>query len=391
MNRYSEHELIAFGAERPKIKLNPLPKYCMANQDYGMTIGVAVTRGGRIFVCWVGGGDNPKAYFLLSRSVDSAASFEEPCLVIDPHDDLLPCDRCTIVGTLWVDPKNRLWLFFNQTLEHYDGTSTNWYIRCDNPDADELVWTEPQYVYYGCTLNKPVVLDNGEWLLPISVWARYHISKSMPQGIRRDLDDMRMAHVFVSSDEGETWTRRGGVVFPDTCFDEHMFVQLSDGCLWMLGRTRTNGLWQTFSSDRGAGWTEPERALVQSVSARFHLRKLRSGRILLIKHGQEVEKAAPDRSWLTAFLSDDDGDTWSKGFVLDERCQVSYPDSDQDADGNLYITYDRNRIEDGEIIMACLREEDIIAGKLVTQGSFLKRVVRKPGKLIRTQESWDMK
>jgi len=387
MNRYTEQELIAFGAETPKINLNPLPEHCMANEDYGMTIGVAVTKGGHIFVCWVGGGDNSKAYFLLSRSARGTENFEEPCLVIDPHDEKLPYDRCTLVGTLWVDPKNRLWLFFNQTLEHYDGTSTNWYIRCDDPDADTLVWTEPKYLYYGCTLNKPVVLDRGEWMLPISVWARHHITPTMPQDIRHDLDDIRMAHVFVSSDEGETWNRRGGVVFPDTCFDEHMFVQLKDGRLWMLGRTKTSGLQETFSSDRGASWTEPKRAPVQSVSARFNLRRLKSGRILLIKHGKRVEEAAADRSWLTAFLSNDEGQTWSAGFVLDERFQVSYPDSDQDENGNIYITYDRNRAEDGEIIMARLREEDILAGGLISPGSFIKRVVRKPGKLVRREEA----
>lgn len=387
MEGYTEQQLIAMGAQTPRIDLTPLPKHCMANEDYGMTIGVAVTHGGRIFVCWVGGGDNSKAYFLLSRSVDGAESFEEPCLAIDPHDECLPYDRCTIVGTLWVDPRNRLWLFFNQTLGHFDGTSTNWYIRCDDPDAETLTWTEPQYVSVGCTLNKPVILDDRTWLLPVSLWARHHISKYMPQDIRHDLDDMRMAHVFASGDEGESWVRRGGVVFPDTCFDEHMFVQLRDGRLWMLGRTKSNGLLQTFSADCGATWSQPERAPVQSVSARFHLRRLQSGRLLLIKHGVQPGEAAPDRSWLTAFLSEDEGQSWSKGFVLDERFEVSYPDADQDAQGNLYITYDRNRAADGEIIMARLREEDILAGKLVTPGAFLKRVVRKPGRLIHSGEA----
>jgi hypothetical protein len=120
----------------------------------------------------VGGGDNPKAYYDLACSDDGGQSWSEPMLVIDPHDESLPCDRCTIVGTLWVDPLGRLWLFFNQTLLHYDGRSTNWYIRCDAPDAAKPVWTEPQYVWHGETLNKPTVLSSGEWLLPISVWAR---------------------------------------------------------------------------------------------------------------------------------------------------------------------------------------------------------------------------
>ena len=64
-----------------------------------------------------------------------------------------------------------------------------------------------------------------------------------------------------------------------------------------------------------------------------------------------------------------------------ERFEISYPDSDQSTDGTLYITYDRNRAVDGEILMARLREEDILSGKLVSKDSFLQRVILKPGKL----------
>lgn len=35
---YTEQQLIALGAETPKINTSPLPRYCMADQDYGMTI-----------------------------------------------------------------------------------------------------------------------------------------------------------------------------------------------------------------------------------------------------------------------------------------------------------------------------------------------------------------
>jgi len=49
----------------------------------------------------------------------------------------------------------------------------------------------------------------------------------------------------------------------------------------------------------------------------------------------------------------------------------------------IYITYDRNRKADGEILMAALREADIRAGRVHTCGAFLRRVIRKPGRLIR--------
>lgn len=377
-------DLLRYGSQLPVVNHHPQPRYAMKDQDYGMTVAVTATKGGRVFVCWVGGGDNPKAYFLLSHSDDQGKTWCEPELVIDPHDERIGCDRCTIVGTLWVDPKNRLWLFFNQTLAHFDGASSNWYICCEDPDAETPVWTEPKFLSHGCTLNKPIVTAKGEWLLPVSLWARYHISEPF-RDCYHELDGERMANVYVSQDEGETWTRRGGVVFPDSCFDEHMFVELRDGRLWMMGRTRTHGLLETYSDDAGATWSEPKKAVPQSVSARFHLRRLRSGRLLLVKHGKTLEQAAPNRSEMTAFLSEDDGKTWSKGFVLDERFEVSYPDSDETPDGTIYITFDRNRAIDGEILICRLREEDILAGKLVSDGSYLRRIARKPGKLIREE------
>ncbi len=64
---------------------------------------------------------------------------------------------------------------------------------------------------------------------------------------------------------------------------------------------------------------------------------------------------------LSAWLSDDDGKTWQGGLMLDERKGVSYPDGFQAPDGTIYISYDRNRATDGEILLARFTEEDILA------------------------------
>lgn len=368
---------LAKGREIPYINHHPLPRYNLAQQKYGMTIGVAVTKLKTIYVAWVGGGDNPDAFMLLSRSTDGGNTFTEPLLAIDPHDDSLHCPRCSIVGTLFCDPRNRLWFFFNQTLQHFDGASSNWYIRCDNPDDDNPIWTEPTLFSHGCTLNKPLIRGN-HWLLPVSLWQRYHITRPF-QDCYHDLDDLRYAQIHETRDSGTNWQRIGGVYFPDSRFDEHMMVPLSDGRLWMLGRVK-NGLMESFSNDDGKTWTLARRARIQSVSARFHIRRLPSGRILLIKHGQQPEKAAEKREWLTAFLSEDDGKTFPYSLVLDERFEVSYPDADIDSEGHIYVTYDRNRALDGEILMACIKEEDILAGHLVSKKSYIKNVIVAPGK-----------
>ena len=63
---------------------------------------------------------------------------------------------------------------------------------------------------------------------------------------------------------------------------------------------------------------------------------------------------------MMAFISKDDGATWSKGLLLDQRINVSYPDGQQTADGTIYITYDRSRTGDQEIWLTHFTEDDIL-------------------------------
>jgi hypothetical protein len=47
-------------------------------------------------------------------------------------------------------------------------------------------------------------------------------------------------------------------------------------------------------------------------------------------------------------------------------------------DGTIYISYDRNRKTDGEILLARFTEEDIMAQKLVGSRSKLKMLISRP-------------
>ena len=63
---------------------------------------------------------------------------------------------------------------------------------------------------------------------------------------------------------------------------------------------------------------------------------------------------------LTSYVSKDDGMTWSKGLLLDEREGVSYPDGIQSPDGTIYVAYDYQRRAAKQILMAAFAEEDAI-------------------------------
>jgi hypothetical protein len=359
------------------INTSPGPEYAADVLDYAMVIGLDRTPGGRLWAAWVAGGDSDKGLFVVATSDDGGDTWSAPCLVIDPTDSPIGLRRRALVGTFWTDPTGRLWLFYDQSLGYFDGRAGAWAITCDNPDAAAPVWSAPRRIWHGATLNKPLVLRNGEWLMPISLWTRDWIRPLPLKDTFPELDHLRMAHVFASTDQGATWTLRGSVAADQRRFDEHMYVELRDGRLWMLIRTYY-GIAESYSSDGGRTWSEPVPSRFKHVErgARVHFRRLASGRLLLVKHGA-IDEQTEKRSHLMAFLSDDDGATWSDGFMIDERTGVSYPDGFEGPDGLIHIIYDRNRAADREILLARFSEADILAGRPVDPRAKLRTMVHK--------------
>ncbi len=362
--------------EPPLIIAKPGPQYDDAVRPGNMIIGMDRTPKGRLWAAWVGNGDSPNGFFMLATSDDDGKTWSKPKLVIDPQDgehNGVRYERRALVGNLWTDPLGRLWCFFDQSLGYFDGRAGDWFIRCDAPDAPDPVWSQPVRIADGCTLGKPTVLSNGDWLLPVSLWTRDRIGgPGTSKEAHQNLDAIRKANVIVSTDQGITWTHRSGVAFPETDFDEHMIVERKDGSLWMLARTK-KGMSESTSADKGTSWTTPRTSTIQNVSARFFLRRLASGKLLLVKNGPTSVRL-PNRTNLTAFLSDDDGKSWSHGLLIDDRASVSYPDGFQAPNGDIHILYDWNRHTDSEILHVKFTEADF-----QSQPKLTKTVVNKAG------------
>ena len=83
--------------------------------------------------------------------------------------------------------------------------------------------------------------------------------------------------------------------------------------------------------------------------------------IRIVKSGEEI--------------SLDGGKSWPYKLVIDERISTSYPDALEDTDGHIYIIYDHGRSVYGEILMAKIRESDIVAGKILNEESYLGKLV----------------
>jgi len=366
--RAQDKAMLDLSLEPPLINTHPGPEYADQVRPGNMILGIDRTTKGRLWAAWVGNGDSPNGFFMLASSDDQGKSWSAPRVVIDPTDLSDNPNRRSLVGNLWTDPLGRLWCFFDQSLGYFDGRGGDWYIRCDQPDAAEPVWTAPVRFADGCTLNKPTVLSNGDWLLPVALWTRDRIgtwsgANTFPgvetfKEAHKNLDPIRMANVYASTDQGKTWTRRGGVAFPNTDFDEHMIIERKDGSLWMLARTN-QGISESVSTDKGASWSVPTESAIKNVSSRFFIRRLLSGSLLLVKNGP-IDVRLPRRSSMSAFLSTDEGQTWGPGLLLDDRAEVSYPDGFQAPDGTIHILYDWNRHTDAEILLTKFKEEDFL-------------------------------
>jgi len=337
-----------------------------SDQDYNLTNrkfqgipSLAISPEGRLWATWYAGktpSEDENNYVVVATSGDGGKTWTEK-LIIDPDGD---GPVRAFDPELWIDPEGMLWSFWAQTIGH-DGTIAGVWARTNNdPDEDDSNWSEPRRITDGIMMCKPTVLSTGEWLLPASTWRKTDNS----------------ARVVVSKDNGKTFSLRGACNVPIEVrsFDEHMIIERKDSSLWMLMRTKY-GIGESVSKDRGETWNEPIPSSIMHPSARFFIRRLSSGNLLLVKHGLISEKTG--RSHLTAFLSDDDGHTWSSGLLLDERDGVSYPDGQQSSDGTIHIIYDYSRTEAREILMARFSESDVAAADTTSASVSLRIVVSK--------------
>lgn len=345
--------------EPPRYIGPPTAEHVPTNRAFQGIPSLAVSPGGRLWATWyasVTPEEDHNNYVVLATSGDDGKTWQE-ILVVDPDG---PGPVRAFDPELWLGPDGKLRLFWAQAILH-DGTiSGTWTLETDAPESAQAAFGPPTRLTDGIMMCKPLALSNGEWALPVSTWRKTDQSAKM----------------VVSADQGRTWSVRGGCQVPEKVrnYDEHMFVERRDGSLWMLART-TYGIGESVSTDRGATWPELTPSAIPHPSSRFFISRLKSGNLLLVKHGPMDQQTKRER--LTAFVSTDDGRSWGGGLLLDERDGISYPDGQQAGDGTIYITYDINRRGHGKhrIHFAAFREEDAAAGRIVTDAVRLRQLV----------------
>lgn len=320
---------------------------------------VAVTLNGRIYVGWYSGGvrePDMENYNLLVYSDNQGKTWSDVLLVI--HSDKQRFVQALDIQ-LWTDNKGRLHIYWvqnntkvapevlpsakeTQPLVAFDGYLYDdfehawWEIVCENPDAENPIFSAPRYIGKGFLRCKPLVLKNGSWL-----YFNY--------------DQIEENYGYsISSDEGKTYGYYYGAKKIDTKFDEAMAYQKSDGSVRMFARTSLGELAESISYDNGITWTEARLSGIDSPNTRFYVSRTPSGKVLLVNNDDKTE-----RKNMTLYLSEDDGKTWKYKRRIDKRDGISYPDVDFYGE-KIHLVYDRERTGAKEILFASFTEADIM-------------------------------
>ncbi len=162
-------------------------------------------------------------------------------------------------------------------------------------------------------------------------------------------------HVEIYDLKTKTWQYVGPVesmpapptIQPDTltpidCI-QPSFLQLKDGRLQVLMRSRNGKLATSFSSDGGLTWTPVTLTDLPNNQSGTDAVTLRDGRHVLIYNNFETlpgTKKGP-RTPLSLAVSDDDGRTWRHVLTLEDSPvgQYSYPSIIEGRDGTLHMVY----------------------------------------------------
>lgn len=336
---------------------------------------IAITPKGRIFAGWYAGGSREphmENYNVIVYSDDDGKSWSKPICVMPSNKEKL---IHVLDIQLWTSPDGKLYVFWVQNnvspaigeppeltntkpgvrtdgYDFTDFTHAEWCMICDEPDADNIVFSTPRYLDIGFLRCKPTVLSSGEWL-----------------NFNYDQEHDRYGY-SISLDKGESYKHYYGSKKLETRFDEAMAYEKLDGSIRMLARSSAKKLVESYSFDKGMSWTDAKFTNIESPDTRIFVARTPSGRILLVNND-----SSKSRCNMCVYLSEDDGANWKYKRHIDERDNLSYPDVDF-YNGKIYLTYDRERCGIGsarEILFMSFTEDDIMNNDYVFTPSIISK------------------
>lgn len=171
-------------------------------------------------------------------------------------------------------------------------------------------------------------------------------------------------YVFGSDDDGVTWkTLARDILLPPVRFcttgvQEPGVIELSDGRLWCYIRNNSGRIFECFSSDGGATWTEPQPSWFTSPRSPMSVKRLVDGRLLAVWNpipmynglSNMVKGAFMDgRTPFVLSILDENGPKFTevKTVENDPESGYCYTAIHETADGAVLLGYCAGSVEDG--------------------------------------------
>ena len=355
-----------------------------------------ISEGGRLWATWFGSNVQAERapyhkdqFSVISTSADGGKTWKE-VFVFDPSELL---GGSASDPMLWKDLKGNIRFIGLRNIDFKgkdEFANSAWEFIMVNPENEHTAWTAPRLLgNKNISVMKPLIFPDGTIMRSMDDFKL--VGNPDKVRIRFLKEDVDGKPIFVSELPADA----------DAGFAEQMPIIRKDGSLFTFYRAMKG---QKFaeSFDGGMTWNPGGYYPMQfSINTKCILKTLPSGRVLLVandvqmkeengrktylytdENGKEceLEKHKTTRTRMTAYLSDDDGKTFTQKMLLCDDGEISYPSATLSNDGSIYIVYDQGRGVIGQhtIFLSKITEEDILAGKLVNGESFLNIIVSRP-------------
>jgi sialidase-1 len=293
---------------------------------------VAVLHGGRLLAVWSAfrgdSRDDSTATIVASHSSDGGRTWDQPSTLQRNTGKQNVMSASLVRSNMSGD----LLFFYGEKNSTKD---LHFWVRRSKDDGEtwgEATIVNPEPGYYVMNNARVIQLRDGRLLAPMA-WSPEVFAPGTA---------FKTA-VYYSDDDGRTWRRSSpDLEAPRRGAMEPGLVELSDGRVLQIIRTQVGKIWHSYSSDRGATWSDAKPWTVTSPESPATIKRLEDGRLILFWNPvfREGESHGGARTPLVAAVSNDDGATWSEPKRLEHEEGGSFAYLSATRDGErLLLTY----------------------------------------------------
>ncbi len=212
----------------------------------------------------------------------------------------------------------------------------HFYVRISKDEAE--TWSDPVKVtsvdgYNVMNNDRAIQLSSGRLIAPVA-----HC-----KAIDKHYDEQKVI-CYLSDDKGQTWRRaKGEASIENAAAMEPGVVELKDGRVFMIIRTKLDRIYKSYSDDGGETWTTPEPTELVAPAAPASIARIPTTQDLLIIWNNNPE--GYDAGWkgrnpLTSAISKDEGESWIhvRNIENSPDCGFGYT-SITFVDEQAYLTY----------------------------------------------------